>query len=564
MELDYEGQEIVSSFYCSLDIDGSGDQLKGKVQRFDDLESSNSKLQISFSKGSILILKLKQTSLGKNLNLGFPLTKVSTSGLNILIYRSDPEEQDNIRGGCYNVPGIGKLPYAGIAGFWWIISRLGQRPDFAECLERHLQEGDWAIDYIVDRLAMYADSSLEDLVTHLSDIRKAYKELPKWRKAAEFTKFIEKLFKESQAEALSRLSPIQFSFARQLALGSYQLIGKVQSTGLYPTSNDACMSAGLPHFATNHMRYWGRDIFIALPGLLLCTGRFDDAKRHLLAFASCYYKGLIPNLLDGGRRPRFNSRDAVWFFLDALRKYCQVVDEAILDCLVPLRFPNDVYVDFDDPAIYSRSVPLRQLVQSIMTNHANGIHFREWNAGPSLDPMMQERGFDIDIQLDRETGFVMGGNAFNCGTWMDKMGESSLAGNRGIPATPRDGAPIELVALLSSTLTWLTGGRVTGSGGVQLGTEHLSYEEWNARIKANFEQRFFVSESDGAYYKDTSGSSVEQSDLQLRPNYLVAMSSVSLSQVLLCSALPCLTRIMPKLPYRLRTSCSGGLWECER
>lgn len=87
---------------------------------------------------------------------------------------------------------------------------------------------------------------------------------------------------------------------------------------------------------------------------------------------------------------------------------------------------------------------------------------------------------------------------------MDKMG-SAPSINKGIPATPRDGAPIELVGLQYSVLTFLDKLNKEGKF-ASAGVQEISFEEWALKIKENFTKCFYVpldASQDGAFDVDT-------------------------------------------------------------
>lgn len=63
---------------------------------------------------------------------------------------------------------------------------------------------------------------------------------------------------------------------------------------------------------------WGRDAMISLPGLLLVTGRFEDAKAVLRTFGEAMREGVLPNDLGAGS---FNTADASLWFIQAVFSY---------------------------------------------------------------------------------------------------------------------------------------------------------------------------------------------------------------------------------------------------
>ena len=104
-----------------------------------------------------------------------------------------------------------------------------------------------------------------------------------------------------------------------LAEAADQFIVRRQITLDGKSHESASILAGYHWFAD-----WGRDTFISLPGLLLNTGRYDEARQVLQTFASVVDQGQIPNRFDDyGGPPHYNSVDASLWFVNAAYAYLQ-------------------------------------------------------------------------------------------------------------------------------------------------------------------------------------------------------------------------------------------------
>jgi predicted glycogen debranching enzyme len=221
--------------------------------------------------------------------------------------------------------------------------------------------------------------------------------------------------------------------------------------------------AGYPWFTD-----WGRDSMISLPGLMLSTGRYSEARGLLKAFASFTHNGLIPNRFpDRNAPPEYNTIDATLWMFHAIHSYLSATgDWTLLKELFPV---------------------LSNIIQ--------------WHV----------KGTDYGIGVDPADGLLKGGAPGVQLTWMDaKVGDRVV--------TPRRGKPVEVNALWYCALTYME------SWAVHLSTDASQYSQLRSQVSQNFASRFWY--EDGGYLYDVVDvdGSAGQNDSSLRPNQLFAAS----------------------------------------
>ncbi|VDD84229.1 unnamed protein product [Mesocestoides corti] len=513
------------------------------------------------------------------------VTDLSLADINWLMYRCEREENvPGIGRKPYYVPGFGDLVFCGLQGVVSVMRHVAQFNDLGHPICQHLRQGLWLLTYLYDRLSLddpsHPSRQLDALSRALKQLFEPIYGLPKYLIPSSFGMLVGCLYQTVMEEISMRVgkwTEFGSSTVRNLVTASLQLYGRAPNIQLPtilpapaikgrdddPNRYNCSLAAGLPHFAEGMWRNWGRDTFIALRGCLILTERYEEAANTILQFASLLRHGLIPNLMGDGLcvAPRYNARDAVWFWLYAICCFEDALaasegtpiggaKKSILNRPVLRWFPHDDTpgwpaengsVDFNNPP-EDRVMPLCDVMQEALQRHASGIEFRERNAGYQLDCQMVTEGFNVKAGIQERTGFVYGGNPHNCGTWMDKMGSSEKAGNRGKPATPRDGCAVELVGLAYAVVTWLDRAHTASQvyyphEGVEMPNgAKWTWNDWATKIHNNFEEAFWLPEEENTcggslirqgYYKDLHDSSDANAEAQLRPNFLVAMTVVS-------------------------------------
>ncbi len=226
-------------------------------------------------------------------------------------------------------------------------------------------------------------------------------------------------------------------------------------------SHRTTILAGFPWFAD-----WGRDAFISLPGLLLSTGRYNEAKSVLTTFANAIDEGMVPNRFDDrSDTAHFNSIDASLWYINAAFEYLKVTGDRET-------FENKI---------------LRKL-ELIIKSYRNGTRF--------------------GIQSD-DDGLISGGSEETQLTWMDAKFD-------GVVFTPRYGKAVEVNAL------WYNAVCLMGEYFAERDIDKANYYHQLAdKSEVSFCEKFW--NEDKGYLNDCILPDGEV-DSSLRPNQVFAVS----------------------------------------
>ncbi len=217
-----------------------------------------------------------------------------------------------------------------------------------------------------------------------------------------------------------------------------------------------------------------REMLIALPGLILTTGKYTIAL-HILRYLARYFKqGMLPNRLPTSAHPLkeedYESVDtSLWYFY-ALDHYFQVTrDYELLD---------DIY---------------QHLVDAI-----------SWYV----------QGTYHDIHANHRDGLLVAHHSGVALTWMNARVHHT-------PITPRYGKPVEVNALWYHALCLMDEWSQLLSQKGRINGQTTFYKEQSSLCKQSFNERFWY--ADGNYLYDVIDGP-DGDDLSLRPNQLLAFS----------------------------------------
>jgi predicted glycogen debranching enzyme len=218
--------------------------------------------------------------------------------------------------------------------------------------------------------------------------------------------------------------------------------------------------AGYPWFGA-----WSRDTMIAYEGLFLATGRADEGRELLRAYAATLSEGMLANTSDTGR-VEYNTADATLWLLHAVDRHLTATGD------------DDLAAD------------LAGRLDDVLRHHIDGTRY--------------------GIRVDPSDGLLTQGLAPGPGqgpegstlTWMD-----AVVG--GVAVTPRRGKAVELNAL------WINGlSAVTALRG-RIGLDAAGLRPLLDRATASFRRAF---PGPSGYLRDV----VDPVGACLRPNQLLA------------------------------------------